>query len=244
MTEPKASQAVDIVLVRPEHPVNVGAAARCIRNMGLRALRLVTPGDWRTIECWRTAWGAHEVLEQATVFDDLAAALEGVAYVAAFSGKRDPHAPPLDVREMAEEVAALGTEERAALVFGPETSGLTRAEIALCGRRVRIPAHPGQPSLNLSHAVVIGAYEIYRTARREGSGRHLATHDEKQHLLGLLREGLGRIQALPSNNTEGYFREWQALFQRTDLTRRELTLLEHMARKMTKTGSPPLPGGE
>jgi len=243
MTERKTGRPVDIVLVRPEHAANVGATARSIRNTGLRALKLVAPGDWRTVECWRTAWGAHEVLEQAEVFDDLAGALEGVAYVAAFSGKRDPYAPPLDVREMAEEVAALGAEERAALVFGPETSGLTRAELALCGRRVRIPAHPGQSSFNLSHAVMIGAYEVHRTSCRAGAGSHLATHDEKQRLLGLLREGLRRIGALPATNTERYFTEWQALFQRADLTRRELKLLEHMARKMTKAASQPVPPG-
>jgi tRNA/rRNA methyltransferase len=140
---------------------------------------------------------------------------------------------------MAEQVAALGAEQRAALVFGPETSGLTRAELALCGRRVRIPAHPDQPSLNLSHAVMIGAYEIHRTTVRAGTGRHLATHGEKQRLLGLLREGLRGIGALPATNTEGYFAEWQALFQRADLTRRELKLLEHMARKMKKAASRP-----
>jgi len=237
MTERKAGHGVDIVLVRPEHPANVGAAARSIRNAGLRALKLVAPGDWRTVECWRTAWGAHEVLEQAELCGDLAAALEGTVYVAGFSGKRDPQAPPLDVREMAEEVAALGADERAAFVFGPETSGLTRAELALCGRRVRIPAHPGQSSLNLSHAVMIAGYEVYRTSWRASTGSHLATHDEKQRLLGLLREGLRHIEALPAKNTESYFGEWQALFQRIDLTRRELKLLEHMARKMTKAAS-------
>jgi len=81
------------VLVRPEVPANVGAAARTIRNTGLEGLSLVAPGDWRTVECWRTAWGAHDVLEQAHVFDDLGAAprqLEPVQVVEAPGVTKSP----------------------------------------------------------------------------------------------------------------------------------------------------------
>jgi len=155
---------VEVVLVRPAVPANVGATARIVRNTGLRGLALVEPGSWRGLDCWRTAWGAHEVLEQARVYLDLAAALEGASYVAAFSA-REQEAAGLDVRELASEVVALADEERVALVFGPETSGLTLEELSLCGRHVRIPTHPGQPSLNLSHAVAIAAYEVFRAGR-------------------------------------------------------------------------------
>jgi len=51
-------------------------------------------------------------------------------------------------------------------------------------------------------------------------------------MLSLLREGLRAVEALPSVNTEGHFEEWRVLFQRADLTPKELRLLEHMARKM------------
>jgi tRNA/rRNA methyltransferase len=117
-------------------------------------------------------------------------------------------------------------------VFGPETTGLTRDELALCGRLATIPSHPGQPSLNLSHAVAVAAYEVYRAARRPDALPRRATHDEKEAMLALLREGLERASALPPVNTEGYFREWRALFQRADLTPKEVRLIEHMARRM------------
>jgi tRNA/rRNA methyltransferase len=223
-----------VVLVRPENPSNIGAIARVVRNAGLAGLDLVGPGDWRTVECWRTAWGAHEVLEEARVFDDLRAALELASYVAALSGRRDPGVPVLDVRDMAKEAAALGAEEQGALVFGPEATGLSLEELALCGRRVRIPSHADQPSLNLSHAVMVAAYEVFRAGRRTPPGSRRATHEEKQHLLALLREGLLALEALPAVNTDGYFQEWQAIFTRADLTPQEVRLLEHMARKMAK----------
>jgi TrmH family RNA methyltransferase len=223
-----------VVLVRPEASANVGAAARALRNAGLHELALVAPGDWRTVECWRTAWGAHEVLEQARVFPELKAALAGAEYVVALSGKTRRGAPILDVREMAAEVAALPAGATAALVFGPEASGLTDDELAVCGRRALIPAHSSQPSLNLSHAVMVAGYEVFRAHSRAASagGPRRATHDEKDHLLELLRRGLLAIGALPAANTEGYFEGWRCLFQRADFMPAEVRLLEHMARKM------------
>jgi TrmH family RNA methyltransferase len=228
--------AVRIVLVRPETSANVGACARVVRNTGASGLDLVAPGDWKTVESWRTAWAAQDVLEQARVFPDLQSALSGCARAVALTGKRSRSAPPADVREAAQEIAALGADETAALVFGPETSGLTLAELALCGRTATIPTHPFQPSLNLSHAVMVAAYEVFRAGRRTEAAPRRATHDEKERMLGLWREGLVRLRALPDQNTEGYFREWMELFSRADLTPKEVKLLEHVARKMIDQG--------
>lgn len=230
---------VRLVLVRPETSANVGACARVVRNAGLEGLDLVAPGDWRTVECWRTAWGAQDVLEQARVFPDLATALAEAAYVVAFSGRRAREAPALDVRAMAEEIAALGADEQARIVLGPETSGLTHGELALCGRRAVIPSHPDQPSLNLSHAAMVAAYEVFRAGRREGAAPRRATHAEKERMLALLREGLLAVGALPARNTDGYFLEWRSLFARADLTPKEVRLLEHVARKMAAASRPP-----
>ena len=227
---------VRVVLVRPETTANIGAVARVIRNTGLAGLDLVAPGDWRTVECWRTAWGAHDLLEGARVFDDLGDALRDASFVAALSGRPDSGPPVVDVRDMAAEVATLEDGERAALVFGPENTGLTEGEMALCGRRVRIPSHPDQPSLNLSHAVMVAAYEVFRAGRRTVPGTRRATHEDKQRLMDLLREGLLAVEALPEPVKGGFFQAWQGIFTRADLTPREVRLLEHMARKMVKAG--------
>lgn len=226
-----------VVLVRPEGAVNVGACARLVRNAGAAGLDLVAPGEWRTVECWRTAWGAQDVLESAGVFPDLTSALRRTALAVGFTGRGVSGARPLDVREAAEEIASLRAEDDAALVFGPETSGLTAAELARCGRRARIPSHPAQPSFNLSHAVAIALYEARRAVSSPSADLpRRATHDEKEHLLALLKEGLLGVGALPDANTEGCYRDWTALVHRADLTPRELKLLEHMARKMAQAG--------
>lgn len=226
-----------IVLVRPETSANVGASARVVRNTGAAGLDLVAPGDWRTVDCWRTAWGAHEVLEQARAFDDLESALAGASMTVAFTGRRPDGPPVVDVRDAAAAIAGLARDAVAALVFGPEASGLTNDEIARCGSCAIIPSHPAQPSFNLSHAVAIAAYEVFRASGRPaGEGRPRASHDQKERLLGLLREGLVAIEALPRVRTERYFADWRALVQRADLTAKELKLLEHLARKMARAG--------
>jgi tRNA/rRNA methyltransferase len=232
--------------VRPEHPANVGAAARVVRNTGLEGLDLVAPGDWRTLECWRTAWNAQDVLEQARVFDDLRSALEGSVLVAAFSGRRGDAVPALDVRELAAQVAALPREDGVRLVFGPEASGLTLSEMALCGVRAFIPSHPAQPSLNVAQAAMVAAYEVLRATRRTpaATGPQRAAYDEKQRLLGLLREGLEAVGALPPHDAQAHLEEWTALVHRLDLTRRELAILEHMARKMARHGAHRAPAGQ
>ena len=228
---------VRVVLVRPESAANVGASARVVRNTGGEGLDLVAPGDWRTVECWRTAWGAQDVLESARVFTDLASALEGTALAVGLTARRGAGPAPVDIRDAATAIASLGREETAALVFGPETSGLSKEELARCGRRARIPVHPDQPSFNLSHAVAIAVYEVQRSLTKDVDvGPRRATHDEKERLLALLWEGLLAISALPQVNRDGHFRDWRALVHRADITPRELRLLEHMARKMADAG--------
>lgn len=205
--------------------------ARVVRNTGLHGLSLVGAGDWRTIECWRTAWGAHEVLEQATAHATLGEALAGTHLSVAFTGRADGH--PADVRDAAREVATLGDGQAAALVFGPETSGLTLDEIAACTRRARIPSHPAQPSLNLSHAVMVAAYEVFRAveAPLPAEPRPLASHAEKDAAIARLLGALVEVGAAPAEG-DAFAREWRALFARMDLSPREARLLEHLARRV------------
>lgn len=233
---------VRVVLVRPETSANVGACARVVRNTSAAGLDLVEPGDFRTVECWRTAWGAHEVLEQARVFDRLEEALAGVSLAVALTGRRRAQGPLVeDVREAAAAIAALPRDAVAALVFGPEASGLRNEELDLCGRVASIPADPAQPSYNLSHAVAIAAYEARRASRPASAAapRTLATHGQKQRVLGLLQEGLLAAAALPRTNAATGFARWRALLNRLELTPSELKLFEHLARKLQRRG----PGG-
>ena len=55
--------------------------------------------------------------------------------------------------------AGLGAAGRTALVFGRESNGLTREELALCPLLARIPCRGGV-SLNLGQAVAVGLFAL------------------------------------------------------------------------------------
>ncbi len=67
---------VRVVLVEPDHPGNIGGAARALKTMGLGALHVINPKRFPDPQAqWRAA-GAQDVLQAAQVHDDLSSAID------------------------------------------------------------------------------------------------------------------------------------------------------------------------
>ena len=230
--------AVRIVLVEPENPGNVGAVARSMANTGLSDLRLVSPGDWRTVEAWRMGWHAEDILEQARVFDTLDSALEGSTYVAGLSGRGVGRVPPITVRQMAGRLAELGVDDIVSLVFGCEANGLAERDLLACHQRVRIPSHPSQPSLNLAQAVMVAAYEVFlsigdpRPDQPDTEAIERAPVEQTEPALVALRNAMVSLRFLSHQNPETRFSEWRDMFGRSGIRRREVKLMLALARRM------------
>ena len=73
-----------------------------------------------------------------------------------------------DPQGAAEIAAQRMQKEKIALVFGREDSGVTIDESQLANYYIEIPSAVRYPSLNLSQAVMVVAYEIFKT-----TGPHL-----------------------------------------------------------------------
>jgi len=154
---------IRIVLVGPQHPGNIGGAARAMKNMGLATLVLVNPRQFPHPEASARASGADDVLRGARVVPSLAEALAGCGYVAATTARdRDQYFRVIDVRAAAARLVAEASRAPAAVVFGAERSGLSNEELEMAHALVRIPASPEYASLNLAMAVQLVAYELYR----------------------------------------------------------------------------------
>ena len=154
---------IRIVLVHASHPGNIGAAARAMKNMALTELVLVSPRQFPHAEASARASGAGDVLEAARVVPSLAAAVEGCGYIAATTSRdRDQYFRVVDVRAAATRLVAESRNAPAAVVFGPERSGLSNEELASAHALIRIPASPAYASLNLAMAVQLVTYELYR----------------------------------------------------------------------------------
>lgn len=224
------------VLVRPESPANIGSVARVLMNTGLEGLDLVEPGDWRTVEAWRMAWRAEDILEQTRVFDTLAHALEDAVYVAGFAGRTGMRVDPIAPKAMASEVAALADDAPVALVFGCESTGLSEKELTLCHRRVIIPTHERQPSLNLAQAVMIAGYELFLAESPEMTPPARAPNKNAEQALSKLERAFLDVGFLTPDNAAPRFAEWRELFGRAGLTSREVQLLLALARKIANAG--------
>jgi len=148
-----------IVLVRPQLGQNIGKAARAMLNFGLTEVRLVTPRDgWPNADAFPAASGADRVLEQARVYDSVAAAVADCQQVYATTvRKRGITKPVVTPEEAAREIHDAGG--RSAILFGPERSGLSIDDVTLARTIITVPINPEFGSLNLAQAVILVAYE-------------------------------------------------------------------------------------
>ena len=157
---------VRIVLVRPRDPRNVGAACRAMKCMGLRRLAIVTEGLIDPTQARTLAHYAADVLEEATIHDDLREAIGDAVLVAGTTRRRGRNRKYFSIfpDQLAQRIASIraGT---VAVLFGNEETGLTDDELSLCNLAVTIPASAEFPSLNLSHAVQVVCYEIHRALK-------------------------------------------------------------------------------
>jgi tRNA/rRNA methyltransferase len=159
-------QNMRIVLCRPSHPGNIGAAARAMKAMGLTDLRLVAPEKFPAPEARWMATNAIDVLDQARIHATLAEAISDCVQAFALSARtREWSTPVLDVRTAAARAAEAGGH--VAFVFGNEQAGLTNEEMLACQTLVHIPANPEFSSLNLAQAVQVVAYELFMTSAPE-----------------------------------------------------------------------------
>lgn len=156
-------QRIRIVLCRPSHPGNIGAAARAMKTMGLADLRLVRPERFPAPEAQWMATHAVDVLENARVHDSLEEAIGDCVAAFAMSARPREWSPQvLDARTAAGRAVELNG--KVAFVFGSETAGLTNEEAFACQFLVHIPANPDFSSLNLAQAVQVVAYELRMAA--------------------------------------------------------------------------------
>jgi tRNA/rRNA methyltransferase len=158
-----------VVLVEPQLGENIGAAARVMANFGLARLRLVKPRDgWPNLQAQRSASGADRVLDEAVLYDDVAAAIADCSFVLATTARAHDQAKPVvapeaAAREIADHMAGDGAAN-VAVLFGRERYGLENHEVALADRIVTFPVNPAFASLNLAQAVALLAYEWFKLA--------------------------------------------------------------------------------
>ncbi|MDW7693849.1 tRNA/rRNA methyltransferase [Flammeovirgaceae bacterium SG7u.111] len=149
------------ILVEPAVPENVGSAARAMKAMGFRNMRVVNSQNHLSDKAMWQAHGSTDVLEEVEVFDTVEAAVKDMDFVVATSAKRVRKAKAK--MHSADGVLLMlkdkkHSAENIGLVFGSEENGLTEDDLKLCDVVSSIPLYTQYPSINLSQAVMIYAY--------------------------------------------------------------------------------------
>ncbi len=238
---------IAIVLVETSHPGNLGATARAMKTMGLYHLRLVNPQQFPHADAMALAAGADDVLQQAQVYPDFAAAIADCHLVAASSARSRqlacPHGTP---RELAPTLIRAAHTARVAVVFGRERIGLTNEELDCAQLLLHIPANPAYRSLNLASAVQLIAYEL-RLAAELVEDQPLpwgdsppATHDDRQRLHDHLAQVLRQIEFLDDDHPRQLERRLRRLLNRLDLEHHEVQILRGILTHVQKHLRPPL----
>jgi tRNA (cytidine32/uridine32-2'-O)-methyltransferase len=240
MTDPLSR--IRIVLVEPSHPGNIGAAARAMKTMGLADLALVKPGRYPDPQAeWRAA-GAQDVLETTRVFDSVAEAIADRHWVVGTSTRTRRIPWPLESAEaVAGQVVRRAPEEKVAILFGRETSGLSNDELQKCHTHLVIPANPDYPSLNLAMAVQVVCYEIYRqqgsvTVDASQWDRSPATVAQTEGLLGHLEEVLLESGFLDPENPGQTMTRLRRLFTRITPDETEVQMLRGILKQLARRG--------
>ncbi|HZT80429.1 MAG TPA: RNA methyltransferase [Gemmataceae bacterium] len=241
-----------VVLVRPQFAANLGAAARAMRNLGLSRLVLVAPqADPADREARRLSTHGEHILGAARVVEDFGAAVADCALVAGTSARtggpvrRQSVGTPDEV--MPRLVAALAGGP-VALVFGPESSGLTDAEVARCHYLVHVPTDPSYPALNLAQAVAICLYELRRAWLKQTQpttpATEVAPFAEQERMFDHLRAALEELHFLYGPKADSLMHALRHLIGRAGPTPMEIGVLHGLARQIhwhvrNKAGGPP-----
>lgn len=240
------AQLLRWVLLETSHPGNVGSAARALKTMGFSDLRLISPkilGVSQAPEAIALASGALDVLESSQESSSLESVVQDCTLVLGLTSRDREFGPPAlnwqDARPLVE--AAIASNQKVALLFGPERTGLDNHHLSLCTHRVWLDANPLYPSLNLAQAIMVCAFTLRESLSKDDGLEPTSSNTEQVDyadpaavaaMLEHWREGLEAIGYLDPANPKKLMPRLQALFARTRLHKEEIDLLRGIAKQM------------
>jgi len=229
-----------------------------MKTMAFTRLVLVRPNRFPSPDADRRAMGAIDILQRARVVEDLDEGVGDCRLVVGCSARSRtyPHVE-LDPRRCARRlIDETANGEPAALVFGPERTGLANQDLDRCTHQVLIPADEAFSSLNLASAAQILFYETFLAAREsmlgaandsETSSEEMRTattnqaelpvrQQEMEYFFGHLERALDSRGYLEGQMREVTMMKLRRLFARSRPNAGELKLLHTLMRMVHQDG--------
>ncbi|AFL65940.1 RNA methyltransferase [Desulfurococcus amylolyticus] len=224
-----------IVLVGIEGPVNLGVIARTCVNFNVDELYIVKPIA-SIEEALNYAARGRDFLLKARVTDSLEEAIKGVDLVVATSDEGysagDMLRQAVDLNGFAEKI--FPRTRSVAILFGRESTGLTREEISKADVLVTIPANPSYPALNISQAVAIVLWELWKQRSITATNiPPLASKETLRQLLDLTVEISKLVMTTEDKITRSRIL-WRRILGKALLTEKEAALLRYWLQRVRR----------
>ncbi len=218
-------------MVEPRTAGNVGAACRAIKTMGFKNLYVVNPkADINSPEALWMAHGAEDILQDIKIFGNMQEAIKGMNWtIGTTNRKRGLKLPYMTAAELGEKTVEFSSENKIAILFGREKTGLTNEELYYCNAITYIPAYATHPSLNLSQAIQVIAYELYKNSYgfKKKFKHRMASQEQIFHLYENIKRTLHKVKFVPKDNMETFIMRFQRWFGRSTPEVRDVKVL-HM----------------
>ena len=231
---------VRIILVEPQHPGNIGASARAMKNMGFSDLRLVSPKRFPDPQAdWRAA-GAIDLLENSAIYSTLNKAIADCQLVIGTSARvRNIPRPSIFAKDLPDLISRHPTNLKVAILFGRESSGLTNDELQFCHYHLQIPSDEGYPVLNLAMALQIVVYELFisvsgKLQKEPDWDRAIASSGEVDMMLEHLEQVLFESEFLDSENPGKTLVRLRRMFMRIQLDETEVQVMRGVLKHLHK----------
>ena len=163
MENKKYLSRINIVLVDTQDGANIGSVCRAMKTMGITNLSIVGERVYDEDRVRTLALHASDIWENAKRYKTLEEALKGSVFTVGATRRRGKlrKMSAYSPEQLAEHISHL-PEGEVSIVFGRESDGLSDSEVMQCSSIVTIPTSPLFPSLNLSQAVQIICYVLFK----------------------------------------------------------------------------------
>ncbi len=218
-----------IVLCRPEESRNIGAVCRAMANNDISTLRIVGRREDFDDERVRIlAIHSFPIWDNAQFFDSITQATADCTTVAGTTRRRGKKRGklllPEEYAQRASDVTDAGG--KVALVFGNERTGLTDPEMDECTDGITIPSSENFASLNLSHAVQILCYHMFREKNKRSPGNTPVTLSRLDQTVTKIGDNLKRIGFFSVTGRPEMEKFWRDILSRSALSEGEAQYLE------------------
>jgi len=225
---------VKIVLSRPSGAANIGSVCRAMKNMGLSRLVLADMQEIQD-ETWIRNMAVHawDIYENAERYKTLEEALESSILSAGISRRRGSKRKYFSLlpQQLAEKISD-SAEGDVAVVFGNEKHGLSDSEMDCCSLTCHIPSDDSFPSLNLSHAVQVITYELFKYSYDDTNKFKALKKQEVVNLTETIMQSLKKLGFFKPSDNFNMNQYWQDILSRAQLSRKESRYMENMFKRL------------